>query len=316
MTQVLHGVIPPMCTPLTAEGDAVDDASLRRLVDHLVDGGVHGLFVLGTTGEVTGLTDAQREQVLRVAVEHAAGRAPVLAGAIDTSTARVADQIRRAQDAGADVVVVTAPFYAGTHPAEIRRHFEAVARVATVPVVAYDIPSRVGTKLRAIDVADLAEAGAIVGVKDSSGSDVSIRALLAARRERDLRDFAVFTGSELTVDYALALGADGVVPGLGNVDPAGYRRLYDSARSGDVAAARAEQDRLFELFAITSVATTQSRSTTSAALGAFKAALVLLGVLAHGTLASPGIAPDADDVRQVRRSLEQAGLIGGVTPPG
>ncbi|TDE94908.1 dihydrodipicolinate synthase family protein [Occultella glacieicola] len=301
----LAGVIPPLCTPLAPDGE-VDESSLDRLVDHLVDGGVHGLFVLGTTGEVSALSDAQRERVVAVAVARAAGRLPVLVGAIDTGTARVVDQARRAAAAGASAVVVTAPFYAGTHPTEIHRHFTDVAARVDVPVVAYDIPSRVGTKLRPETVIDLAADGAIVAVKDSSGSDVSLRALLSRRSRRGV-DLSVFTGSELTVDYAIGLGCDGVVPGLGNVDPAGYRRLFDLARAGRTEDARAEQDRLFELFRITAAASTAGRSGTSAALGAFKAALVTLGVITGANLARPGIPLDEGEIEAVRGIVAEFG---------
>ncbi|MBZ2198871.1 dihydrodipicolinate synthase family protein [Occultella gossypii] len=311
----LAGVIPPLCTPLTPDG-RVDETSLDRLVDHLIEGGVHGLFVLGTTGEVSGLTDAQRELVVAATVARAAGRLPVLAGAIDTGTDRVVDQARRAAAAGADAVVVTAPFYAATHPEEIRRHFAEVAARVDVPVVAYDIPSKVGTKLSPDTVIELATEGAIVAVKDSSGSDVSLRALLSRRSARGL-DLSIFTGSELTVDYAIGLGCDGVVPGLGNVDPAGYRLLFDLARAGKVEQARAEQDRLFELFRITTVADRAQRSATSAALGAFKAALVDLGVIAGATLARPGVPLDEAERAEVCALIAEFGpRIGAIVGVG
>ncbi len=136
-----------------------------------------------------------------------------------------------------------------------------------------------GTKLPASLMISLGQQGVIAGVKDSSGQETSLRQLVLSRREAGLEGFAMMTGSEVTVDSALAFGVDGVVPGLGNVDPAGYVRLFDASVAGDAAAARAEQDRLFRLFEIIDVADRSRMGASSAALGAFKAGLYLLGVI-------------------------------------
>ena len=111
----LRGIIPPVCTPLTTDGE-VDTQSLERHIGFLLDAGVSGLFMLGSSGEVAFLTDGQRDTVLEVAVKTNAGQVPVLAGAIDMTTSRVLDHAVRARDLGADAVVVTAPFYARNEP--------------------------------------------------------------------------------------------------------------------------------------------------------------------------------------------------------
>ena len=225
----LTGVVPPLVTPLTPEYD-VDTASLARLIQYQLTGGVDGVFVLGTSGEGTFLTDEQRQVVLETTVAEVSGQVPVLAGVIDTSTARVGAHLSAALKAGVDGLVATAPFYAATHPAEIERHFTRLASLAgDTPLYAYDIPPRVGTKLPASLMISLGQQGVIAGVKDSSGQETSLRQLVLSRREAGLDGFAIMTGSEVTVDSALAFGVDGVVPGLGNVDPAGYVRLFDAA---------------------------------------------------------------------------------------
>src|SRR5919108_5359176 len=118
----LSGVIPPVCTPLPPDRE-VDTASLTRLVDHLLDGGVDGLFVLGSSSEAAFLPDGHRKVVLDTVVGHVGGQVPVLAGVIDMTTPRVLDHVRTAVAAGADALVATAPFYTLTHPAEIAVHF-------------------------------------------------------------------------------------------------------------------------------------------------------------------------------------------------
>jgi 4-hydroxy-tetrahydrodipicolinate synthase len=305
----LTGVIPPVCTPLTPTGE-VDVVSYRRLLDHLIDGGVDGLFVLGSSSEVVYLTDAQRRLVLETAVAHVAGRVPLLAGVIDTTTPRVLEHVRVADSLGVDGIVATAPFYTRTHEVEIERHFRLLHDATPTPLWAYDIPVCVHVKLRADLVLRLGAEGVLSGVKDSSGDDAGLRGLvLAARDDPRLVDFSIFTGSELTVDSALSYGADGVVPGLGNVDPAGYAALYRAARDGDWDVARREQERLFELFDFVNVGSrNRIMGGNSSAIGAFKAGLRLLGVIDHHTTAEPQVQLNDEELAAIVGYLERAGL--------
>ncbi|WBB64801.1 dihydrodipicolinate synthase family protein [Micromonospora sp. WMMD812] len=304
----LTGVIPPVCTPLTPDFE-VDTRSLTRLVDHQLRGGVDALFVLGSSSEVAFLPDGHRRTVLDTVVNHVAGQVPVLAGVIDMTTPRVLDHARVAAQAGAAALVATAPFYARTHPVEIDTHFRAIAERTGLPLYAYDLPVSVHTKLGAELVLGLAADGVLAGVKDSSGDDAGMRGLLLGRRDRpDLTGFSVLTGSELTVDSALWMGADGVVPGLGNVDPDGYVRLYQSAAKGDWVAARTEQERLFRMFELVFVGA-HRMGMSSSALGAFKAALHLRGIIDHPTTARPQVPLNSEETARVGRYLADAGLL-------
>ncbi|MFI9340207.1 dihydrodipicolinate synthase family protein [Streptomyces sp. NPDC052773] len=309
MPAPLTGVVPPVCTPLTPEGE-VDVESLHRLLDHLTAGGVHGLFVLGSTSEAAYLTDGQRRLVVAETVRHVDGRLPVLAGAIDMTTPRVLEHVAAVTAAGADAVVVTAPFYARTHPAEIARHYRLVAAASPVPVLAYDIPVAVHTKLAADLVLDLAAEGVLAGLKDSSGDLAAFREVVTGVRTRpDLAGFTVLTGSELIVDAALALGAHGAVPGLANVDPHGYVRLDRLGRTGDTERARTEQERLCALFDMVHAGDPARMGPGSAAIGAFKAALHLRGVIACPATAEPQVPLSADEVERVGKFLAAAGLL-------
>ncbi|MFD7183920.1 dihydrodipicolinate synthase family protein [Streptomyces sp. NPDC056637] len=313
LTAPLRGVVPPVCTPLDETGE-VDTASLARLVEHLVTGGVHGLFALGSTSEVAYLTDEQRAVTLRTVVEAAAGRVPVLAGVIDTTTARVVAHARVAAELGADALVATAPFYTRTHPKEIAGHFRTLHASVDLPLFAYDIPVAVHSKLPTSLVRELAEDGTLAGLKDSSGDEGGLRRVLVELGGRDGRTdgpaphFSVLTGSELTVDCALLAGADGVVPGIGNVDPAGYVRLYDAALAGDWSLAAKEQERLVALFGMVDVGPEADMGRSSSALGSFKAALRLLGVIECGDTAFPQIQLGEESVAEVARHLRAAGL--------
>ncbi|MEU9577566.1 dihydrodipicolinate synthase family protein [Streptomyces chilikensis] len=313
-SQPLRGVVPPVCTPLDAAGE-VDTASLTRLVEHLVAGGVHGLFALGSSSEVAFLTDRQRAVALETVIEAVAGRVPVLAGVIDMTTPRMLVHAEAARKAGADALVATAPFYARTHPVEITRHFRILRERGDLPLYAYDLPVCVHSKLSVAMVRELAEDGTLTGLKDSSGDEGGLRRLIVELGGRDGRtagpapSFSILTGSELTVDAALLAGADGVVPGLGNVDPAGYVRLYEAMREGDLKRAVEEQERLVQLFGMVDAGPEGEMGRNSSAMGAFKHALRLLGVVTAGTTAGSQIQLDEAAIAHVERHLRGAGLL-------
>ncbi len=300
------GIVPPVCTPLTEDFE-VDTASLERLIVFLLDAGVHGLFMLGSTSETVFLTDRQRATVLDVAVQTAAGQVPVLAGVIDTTTAPSLEHARVAATAGVDALVLTAPFYARASQEEIATHFGIVHTQIGLPIMAYDIPSAVQVKIERATVLAMARDGLIAGIKDSSGDEANFRGLVM--EARTLPGFAAFTGSELLVDAALLLGADGSVPGLGNVDPAGFVRIYDAARAGDWQRARSEQERLYRLFSIIYAGTPGRMGFNASAIGGFKSALMLRGVIANNITGRPLTRYSAEEVERVRQVLVEAELL-------
>lgn len=308
--RILRGVVPPVCTPFT-ENFEVDEPSLRKLINHLIDGGVHGLFVLGSTSEVAYLTDKNRADVLRISIDETKGRVPVVAGAIDMTTLRVNEHVKTAIDAGVEGIVITAPFYVRTHPLEIAEHFRLVKKACgDIPLYAYDIPVAAnGVKLETNTVLSLAQEGVIQGLKDSSGSDAGLRAVSLGRHRLGLKEFTVLTGSELTVDSALMAGMDGVVPGIGNIDPRGYVNIFNYVQTGEFDKARAEQERLFEMFGLVDVGPTNRMGRASSAIGAFKASLQLLGVIKHGRTAPPQIPLNAEEISAIKPFLIGAGLL-------
>ena len=302
---ILNGIIPPILTPLNPDG-SLDLDSLDNLIEHLIAGGVHGLFALGSSGQVAYLTDAERDAVTARVVATAAGRVPVVVGTPDMSAARVIEQAKRAEELGASAVVVTAPVYSLNDAAEIAEHFRMVAAAVSIPVIAYDVPVRVHAKLPVDLLVQLGQEGVIIGVKDSSGDDVAFRRLVAANRAAG-SPLTLSTGHEVMVDGMALLGADGCVPGLGNVDPAGYARLWDAAQRGDWDAARAEQDRLCRLFDIAFVP--QGRSGDAGGIGAFKAAAASLGIIASPAMPAPMQGLDDADTERVNAILTEVGLL-------
>lgn len=306
--QAFGGIIPPLCTPLH-DDFTVDVDSLRRAVDFQLAAGVHGIFILGSTSEVAYLPDTQRRVVIETTIDQVAGRVPVLVGCIDMTTLRVAQHIAVAEAAGADALVVTAPFYTRTHPAEIEEHFRLLHAGTELPIFAYDIPVAVHSKLDREMILRLAQDGVLAGLKDSSGDDSNFRYVLQGKKDRGLDGFAVFTGSELLVDTLLAIGADGAVPGLGNVDPAGYVKIFDAVRGGDRELAGAEQDRLLRLFTIIDVAPAARIGRSSAALGAFKYGMKMRGVIDSAVMAPPQLPLTSDEQLQIKSKLAESGLL-------
>ncbi len=305
MTTQFRGVIPPVITPLN-EDRSFDKASFVRQINRLIDAGMHGLFVLGSSGEVAFSTRERRREVLAATREAVAGRVPVLAGVIDTQTDRVIEHVRDAEEFGVDGVVVTAPFYALGGEAQVERHFRAIHEATELPIFAYDIPVCVHTKLGVDLLMRLATDGVIQGVKDSSGDDVSFR-LLARRNEEAGHPLALFTGHEVVVDGAYMSGADGSVPGLANVDPDGYIRQWNAYEAGDWETVRQEQDRLADLMYVAMSA--KGISGYGAGVGGFKTALMLMGQIETNQMSEPVPAQTGDNVEAVRAVLVKNGLL-------
>jgi 4-hydroxy-tetrahydrodipicolinate synthase len=302
----ISGIIPPVCTPFNPARE-VDVASLERLLGFLLEEGVNGVFVLGSSGETAYLTDAQRDVIVEVAVKTVAGQVPVLAGLIDMTTSRMIEHAGRALGLGADALVATAPFYAQvTEPPEIDRHFRALKGACGAPLLAYDIPVAVHSKLGQVELIELANDHIIDGLKDSSGDIAAMREVIVGTRAR--QKFAVFTGSELIVDCAMLAGASGAVPGLGNVDPQGFVELYQSCRDGDWEKARSQQERLITLFGLTRCAK-PGKGRSASGLGGFKTALMLRGIIATNLMALPQAALDDDETAAVREVLVTTGLL-------
>ena len=299
------GVVPPVATPLLPD-HSVDHTSLTRLVEYLIDAGVAGLFALGSTGETAYFTDDERVAILKTIAAANAGRVPIIAGAIELTAPRIIETSRRLVEAGADAIVTTAPLYTLNSQDEIADHFRTIAAAIDAPLWAYDVPVRVHKKLSLELLMQLGAEGVIHGVKDSSGDDVGFRRLIAAN-EAAGRPLQLLTGHEMVVDAMLLAGADGVVPGVANVEAEGYVRLFDAAKSGDWDAARSEQERINRMFDI--VFQPAGLSGDATGVGAFKAAMKARGIIDHATMAATVTALDGATVEKVSGVLAEVGLL-------
>lgn len=299
------GVIPPVVVPDTPDHE-LDVPSFERSINRMIDAGVDGLFFLGSSGEVVFSTDERRRQIISEAVRIVDHRVPVMVGIIDTETERVLAHGRAAQELGADALVATAPFYALGGAAEVEEHFRILHEELDLPLFAYDIPVCVHTKLPWKLLAKLGAEGVLAGVKDSSGDDVSFR-YLVQENEKLGHPMSLLTGHEVVVDGAYLGGADGSVPGLANVEPEGYVRMWKAAKAGDWATVKAEQDRLNEISHIWDV--TSGVTGYAGGVGAFKTALHLMGVFDSPTMPRPVKALEGANVEAIRKVLADNGLL-------
>lgn len=299
------GVVPPVVTPDTPDHQ-LDVVSFERSVNRLIEAGVDGLFFLGSSGEVVFATDERRDQIVREAVRIVDHRVPVLVGIIDTETERVLEHGRRALALGADALVATAPFYALGGPADIEEHFRILHQELDAPLFAYDIPVCVHTKLPWKMLARLGAEGVLAGVKDSSGDDVSFR-YLVQENEKNGHPLTLLTGHEIVVDGALLSGADGSVPGLANVEPEGYVRMWKAVQEGNWAEVKREQDRLNDISHIFDVTT--GVQGYGAGVGAFKCALNLMGIFDSDQMPRPVKPLDGQNREAIKQVLVANGLL-------
>ena len=231
MKQKFFGVVPPIPTPID-EHERVDEKALRLLVDHCIDKGLHGLFVCGTNGESMSLTQAERNRAIRIVLDQAAGRVPVMAGCMDTSTKRVVENIKVFEQMGGQSAVVTAEFYARhSCPGETVRHFEEIAKNTEADLFVYNIPSFVGTSISAETVFKIGEIDHVAGYKDSSGA---FGDFLRCLEHFAGTDFMLFQGVSQLAGASVVMGASGYIPNIAPAVPELCVKVYEYAKRRDM----------------------------------------------------------------------------------
>jgi 4-hydroxy-tetrahydrodipicolinate synthase len=237
-----HGIIPAMVTPLTVD-DEVNESALRKLTNYLIEGGVHGLFPVGSQGEFWALSAEEKRRVWEVVVEETNGRVPVYAGTAAITTRETIALTRLAEKAGVDAVSILTPFFVSPGVDELYGHYCAVAESTSLPILLYSNPTRTGVGISPDLLARLAELENIVGIKDSSG-DLQVTAEYIRVVPRD---FAVLMGRDTLIFAGLLYGAKGAIAATGNVAPALVVSIYERFKAGDMDGARRAQEALAPL---------------------------------------------------------------------
>lgn len=223
---ILKGIIPPLITPVT-ENEDIDEAGLRKIVNHCIRKKLHGVFIAGTMGESLSTTQEQRDKSIQIALDEANERIPVLGGVMDSSTRRVIENIKRFEQMGGEFAVVSPVFYS-THscPQETIRHFEEISRNTQAKIIAYNIPGYTGINITPDMVFKIAKIDKVVGIKDSSGNYVQFLKLLNRFKGTD---FKVFQGLSALAGISILQGADGLVLGYAPLFPEIYIDLYEAS---------------------------------------------------------------------------------------
>lgn len=283
-----HGVIVPLVTPLLPDYRP-DLPSMARLIDFVLDAGAVGVLVLGSSGECIAINADDRRQVAEFANDHVAGRAHLMVGVPTLGTADAFAEARDLVSLGADSLLVAAPTGMRLSDSELRKHFEHLAG-ADAPLVAYDVPSRVGIALDSELIAQLAQAQIIVALKDSTSDLVKARRNAAATHQLD--GFLRYTGCEECIDAALLSGYQGAVPGLANVFPQFHVTLTHHVAQRDWPAASGVQAQILALLQLYSHPM-PGASGLAQFFGSVKEALRQLGIIEHATVSS--VFTPADD---------------------
>jgi dihydrodipicolinate synthase/N-acetylneuraminate lyase len=240
----LAGVLPALITPLHADG-TVDEPAVKRLVEHVIGGGVTGLLALGSTGETASVDEKARRTMLSSVVEAAGGRVPVVCGVAQSHLAAARAEVDAGARLGAAAALVAPPFYYPMDQATLLAFYRQLAKGSPLPILLYNIPQNTKVVAEPASVAALGAEGTIAGIKDSSRDFEYFEGVCIATRA--LPGFRIFTGSDSMLLPSLVMGAAGTICGTANVAPQWVVRIYDAFMRGDVAAALADQDALYQL---------------------------------------------------------------------
>ncbi|MBE6907377.1 dihydrodipicolinate synthase family protein [Marasmitruncus massiliensis] len=293
MSKNIIGVIPPIITPVD-EQERVDEKALRLLIDHCIENGIHGIFVAGSNGECLALTQQERDRAIKIALDQVGGRVPLIAGVMDASTPRVIENIKRFEDMGGEVAVVTPVFYA-RHATqdETVRHFEEISKATSAKLMIYNIPPFTGQLLKAETVFKIAKIDKVIGYKDTSGNFPDF---LKCLRYFKGTDFLLHQGATNLALPSLLLGADGYIPSLAPLFPRPYIELYNAGIRGDIEQAKKWAYIVDETCKIYPMAKSQTAST--------KYAISKLGFLDKRVI-RPTEPITAEEERNIDRKLDE-----------
>lgn len=295
---VVEGIIPPLVTPLLSDNLSLDLEGINNLIEHVIAGGVNGVFVLGTTGESTSLSYRTREQLINVSCNIVNGRIPVFIGITDTTIEESLQLASIAKKAGASYVVAAPPYYYGLGQEELYKYYWRLADSLPLPLFLYNMPSHTKINIDVKTVVRLSEHPNIVGLKDSSANTVYFQSLCYLLKSKP--NFSLIVGPEEITAETILMGGNGGVNGGANMFPKLYVALYNAAISKDLARIETLQSLVLDI--TTSIYTLGSYG--SSYLKGLKGALATLGII------QPHIAPpfscfDEKEMNEVVKNIKR-----------
>lgn len=258
------GIVPPLVTPLSARDD-LDSEGLQRLLDHVIAGGVSGVFILGTTGEAPSLSYRLRREMISESLRIVSGRVPVLVGVTDTAFVESVDLAKHAADCGAAAAVLTTPYYFPAGQTELTAYVQNIAPLIPLPLMLYNMPGLTKVWFEIETLRTLSSIDSIIGVKDSSGDLDFFGSVCKLKSERP--DWSVLIGPEAKLAEAHSLGGDGGVCGGANVAPKWFVDCQAGLVEGSpskVADAQKRIDRFQDIYEIGKYASRHIKATKSA----------------------------------------------------
>lgn len=297
----LRGIVTPLITPLETP-DSLDQPSLETLLEHVIDGGVAAVFVLGTTGEGPALPVSVRRQMVEVTCRVAANRVPVIVGITDSCLREALDLAEFSARAGAAAVVSAGPTYFPVAQAELERYIRQLADAAPLPLFLYNMPSHTHVRFAVPTVAAVAGHPNIAGLKDSSGEIMYLHALRHTLAQRP--DFTLLVGPEEMMGESVLLGVHGGVNGGSNLFPSLYVQLYQAAATGDLPTLRRLHARVIDISQRLYCTGTYG----SSYMQGLKCSAAQLK-LCRNVLAPPYQPFDTDQVETIRRHLGALGVL-------
>ena len=292
----MSGIIPPLVTPLK-DNDTLDVEGLERLIERLIAGGVHGLFILGTTGEEQSLSYHLRHEMIRETCRINRNRLPVLVCITDTS---IVESIRMAQiaaECGASGVVSAPPYYFATGQPELAEFYEELVPQLPLPVFLYNMPSHTKVNFAPATIHRIAQDPRVIGFKDSSANAVYFQSVMHIMKDRP--DFAMLVGPEEITAECVLMGAHGGINGGANMVPKLYVDMYNAAKAGNLEEVRRLQPIIMQ---ISSTIYTVGQHGSSYLKG-LKCALSILGVC-DDFIAAPFHKFNAPEREKIRLALE------------
>lgn len=264
------GIIVPMVTPLAGR-DRLDREGLERLIERVIKGGIHGIFILGTTGEAQSLSYGIRRELIKLSCKQINRRVPVFVGITDTSSVESVKLAEVAHTEGADALVLTAPYFFPAGQTELFAYIKDMVPRLRLPLILYNFPGMTKIWFEIKTLTYLAEIEGIIGVKDSSGDISYYKEVCKLKKIRP--DWSTFIGPEALMSLSLDVGGDGGVSGGANVYPRLFGECYESKVSGDLARAEELNNKIEEFQKIYTIGKYASKY-----IKATKCCLSVLGV--------------------------------------
>lgn len=240
----LKGVIPPIITPVD-DNENVDERGLKSVIDYVLEGGVHGVFVLGSNGEFYAFDFENQKRAVEITVKHVNKRVPVYAGASAITTKGCIKLARMAEETGADALTVLTPMFIKPNEKEMFNHFEAIAKSTNLPVLLYNNPDKTTNNISVSLLEKLARIDNIIGIKNTSLDFAQTIEFI--RVTKDIENFKVLSGSDYMIYATLAYGGAGCVAGTANVAPKLVVDIYEKYMAGDLQASMDAQYKLIPL---------------------------------------------------------------------